>query len=630
MRRQGPSRATATAQPWIGPNRGPREISLAAGRRCRRIVAATLLLGATAAVAVPPEASGQEASGQAVLGKAVGGQDVAEQAEQRARPAWNELDAELFPVPEELDSAVDLWLTVYTKYDNHVVLLHDERHMHVIYAALDFSELDAKNMSSVRKQRARRKHLREAREKYRSILRDLAAGKVSKSYAADQARVEKLFEDVPGGKGKFRAALGRLRTQTCLRNRFAEAIQRSGYYMAEMELTFARAGLPTELTRLPFVESLFQWHARSSAAAGGVWQFVPSTARLYLDMAAEYDERFDPLLATDAAAKHLAGNFKALQSWPLALTAYNHGRAGMKRAVRRLGTRDLGTIVKKYRSRTFGFASRNFYAEFVAAYLAYENRHHYFPNVEPYPPLAFEEWRAASYVALPELAEAAEIDDDFLKLLNPALSREVWRGNLFLPKQYGLRVPTGKLASVENAYAALPEHRRSPHQVGHRYRVRRGDTLSAIASRFGTSVRALKAANNLRGHLIRSGQTLLIPPGRNAASRSRTVVASNGRSGSAESGVHVVSRGESLSAIAERYGTSIRSLQSVNRLRSPDQLRVGQTLQIPGSKSSTHLVRRGDTLASIARRYGTTVAALRRANQLAGDLIKPDQVLVIP
>ena len=550
----------------------------------------------------------------------------------QARPAtWNELDPKLFPVPEEIESAVDFWLTVYTKYDNHVVLLHDERHMHVIYAALDFSELDAKSMSEARKQRARRKHLREAREKYRSILKNLAAGKVSKTYAADQARVEKLFDSVSGGRGKYRSALGRLRTQTCLRNRFAEAIERSGYYMTEMELIFGRAGLPVELTRLPFVESLFQWHARSSAAAGGVWQFMPSTARVYLDMSAEYDERFDPLLATGAAAKHLAGNYKALETWPLALTAYNHGRNGMKRAVRRLGTRDLGKIVQKYRSRTFGFASRNFYAEFVAAYRAYENRHHFFPDTKPFPPLAHEVWRGSHYVALPELADAAKIDDEHLKLLNPALSREVWRGNLFLPKQYGLRVPAGTLASFDAAFQGLPEDRRSPHQVGHRYRVRRGDTLSAIASRFGTSVRALKGANNLRGHLIRSGQTLLIPPSR-GGSRVRTARANSRQSAprSAPGGVHVVSRGESLSSIAQRYGTDIRTLQSANRLRSPDQLRIGQRLKIPGSDRSTHVVRRGDTLASIARLYGTSVSKLRRANGLNGDLITPDQVLVIP
>ncbi|MEM8996576.1 MAG: transglycosylase SLT domain-containing protein, partial [Acidobacteriota bacterium] len=501
---------------------------------------AALFAGSATAAAVPPESPAQSASPAAVGGDAP------------AKPAapTKKLDGTLFPVAPELDHAVDFWLKIYTGYDNHVVLLHDERHLNVVYAALDFSDLDANTISEARKQRARRKHLREAREKYRSILNDLAAGRTSKAYAADQARVKKLFADIPGNRNKYKQAIGRLRTQTCLRNRFAEAIERSGYYMAAMEQTFVDQGLPVELTRLPFVESLFQWNARSSAAAGGIWQFVPGTARQYLSMTAEFDERFDPLLAAEAAASLLGTNYKALETWPLALTAYNHGRAGMKRAVRRTGTRDLGTIVQKYRSRTFGFASRNFYAEFVAAYPAYENRAYYFPGTKPFPALRYDDWRPGQYVSLPELVSKADLDADAVKLLNPAISREVWRGNLFLPKAYPLRLPSGLAPAVTEAYAALPDDRRSARQVGHRYRVRRGDTLSAIASKFGVSVRALKSANGIRGHLIRSGQSLLIPPPRSSAGARRAAASrSTAPVEVAKNGVHVVSRGESLSTI---------------------------------------------------------------------------------
>ncbi|MEM1176787.1 MAG: LysM peptidoglycan-binding domain-containing protein [Acidobacteriota bacterium] len=596
--------------------------------------AALFILGfgfAAQAPAVPPAAPADPSK---AVTSADGVTQEARQASGAATRPTETLDPELFPVAPELEAAVEFWLKIYTGYDNHVVLLHDERHLNVVYAALDFGDLYSTSISEARKQRARRKHLKEAREKYRSILNDLAAGRTSKAYTADQARVAKLFEDIPGGRGKYKSATSRLRTQTCLRNRFAEAIERSGYYMAKMERIFGQRGLPVELTRLPFVESLFQWNARSSAAAGGIWQFVPSTARLYLDMTAEYDERFDPLLAAEAAASLLGKNYEALETWPLALTAYNHGRAGMKRAVRRTGTRDLGTIVQKYRSRTFGFASRNFYAEFVAAYLAYENRDHYFPGTLPRPLLKYDDWQPQHFVSLPALASKANLDVDDLKLLNPALSREVWRGNLFLPKAYSLRLPSGKAGQVATAYAALPDDRRSPRQVGHRYRVRRGDTLSAIASRFGVSVGSLKSANGIRGHLIRSGQSLLIPPSRSGSRARRATQASSGPVPVAKNGRHVVRRGESLSTIAKRYGTDVRTLQSVNRLSSPDRLRVGQSLKIPGpsadGKTATHVVRRGETLASIARRHGTTVSALRRANRIRGDLITPNQVLVIP
>ncbi len=536
-----------------------------------------------------------------------------------------ELNPQLFPVPSELIDNIDFWFKVYTEYDNHVVLLHDEWHLGVIYAALDFSELDASGVSDNRKRKRRRDEIRKAREKYRHILSHLASGKTSKTYPNDQARVEALFADVPGGRSKYSTALNRLRTQTCLKNRFAEAIERSGIYMPTMEKIFIERGLPLELTRLPFVESLFQWHARSSAAAGGIWQFVPSTGRQFLRIHAELDERYDPIKSTDAAARFLADNFEALKTWPLALTAYNHGRNGMKRAVRKLGTRDLGTISQKYRSRTFGFASRNFYSEFVAAWRAYEDRAIHFPGTEPFPPLEFDEFLPSTYVNLPKLAQGASIDSDVLKNMNPALSREVWEGHLFFPKSYPLRVPAGSKETVEKAFVELPSQLKSAHQVGLRYQVRSGDTLGAIARKYGTSVGALQRANRLRGHIIRVGQKLLIPPSSRAGSSrvARAAVATS-------PGTHVVRTGENLSRIAGRYGTSVATIKSANRLRG-DHITVGQRLTIPGADSaSTHLVRSGESLAKIAGRYGVSVSALRKANKLSGDLIRPGQVLFIP
>lgn len=483
------------------------------------------------------------------------------------------LDTRLFPVAPSLADGVDFWTKVYTEYDSNVVLLHDERHLHVVYAALDFTELKERRISEGRKRSLRRANIKKAREKYRHILSSLAAGKTSR-YPNDQARVEAMFDKVPGNRSRYSSAAGRLRTQTCLSDRFHEAIGRSGLYMARMERIFQERGLPVELTRLPFVESMFQWHAKSSAAAGGIWQFMPATGRIYLDIEAEYDERYDPLIATDAAARLLSDNHKALGTWPLAITAYNHGRAGMKRAVRRLRTRDLGTIAQKYRSRTFGFASRNFYVEFVAAAKVYANRDHYFPDAVPRPPLSFDEFVAEHYVPLPELTRAASSDLDALKEMNPALSREIWGGHLYLPKGYALKLPAGTLGDFQSAYSSLPASRKSSHQVGLRYKVRKGDTLGKIARRYGTSISALQRANRLASaNRIRIGQVLLIPP---SASGSRVAAAS-----SSGPTTHVVRRGENLSRIARKYGTSVKALQRANRLRSANHLKVGQRLIIP-------------------------------------------------
>ncbi len=488
-----------------------------------------------------------------------------------------ELDAELFPVPPEIQPNVEFWTTVYTEYDSHHMLLHDELHMDVVYAVIDFTKLDEAESSAVRRQQKRRQEVRKIEAKYREILNNLAAGKASKKYPEDQERVARLFESVSGGRSKYSQAVRRIRTQTCLQDRFAEGIERSGLYLARIEEIFSSRGLPVELTRLPFVESLFQMRAYSSAAAVGIWQFVRSTGRLYLDMELEYDERYDPLRASEAAAAYLADNLESLKTWPLAITAYNHGAGGMRRAVRTLGTRDLGQIAKRYRSRTFGFASRNFYAEFISAATIYANREHYFPGVAPLPAVEFDFFEPEAYVAVRQLARQASAPLEDLRAMNPALVREVWSEDLYLPAGYRLRVPPGTDSGFQRAYAALPDRVKSPHQVGLRYRVKRGDTLGKIAAKFGTSVSALQRVNKLRSaHLIRQGQTLLIPPGR----RSRSSAATTSKSTGARPASHVVRRGETLSQIAERYRTTVRAIKSANRLRG-DLIRPSQRLIIP-------------------------------------------------
>lgn len=547
--------------------------------------------------------------------------------ETSAGEALAQLDPELFPVPEVLKPNVEFWTTVYTGYDSNHRLLHDERYLNVVYAVIDFTRLNEAQISDSERYKLRRNEIRKAEAKYRQILLDLAAGRVSKDYPEDQARVERLFESVPGNRSKYSAATGRFRTQTCLRERFAEAVRISGLYMPHFEAIFASRGLPLELTRLPFVESMFQVRAHSSASAAGLWQFIRATAKYYIDMELEYDHRWDPLEATEGAAKLLERNYQQLKTWPLALTAYNHGEYGMKRAVRQVGTRDLGVISQKYRSRSFGFASRNFYSEFIAAAEIYANRTHYFPDVTPLPKLTFDTFVPEAYVAVKELSTRTSVSVKSLRELNPSLVRDIWSDGLYLPRNYALRVPKGKLAEFEAAYTKLPADALSTHQVGRQYRVRSGDTLGRIAARFGTSVGAIQRANSLRSaNLIRKGQLLLIPPSRGGSTTGRVPR----ETPSTLPSTHVVRKGETLTGIARRYSLTVKDLRAANQLANANALRVGQTLKIPQGTTRRHTVRSGETLSSIAARYGTTVSRLRSANQLSGSLIRPSQVLVIP
>src|SRR4029077_7956824 len=169
--------------------------------------------------------------------------------------------------------------------------------------------------------------------------------------------------------------------QRGLRERFAEGIRASRRYFPEMERIFRDEGLPAELVRLPLIESCFNLQAYSKVGAAGIWQFMPKTGRLFMRVDDLVDERRDPISSTHAAARFLGRVHDMLGSWPLAITAYNHGPDGMARAVDEVGTADIGRIVRDYRGRAFGFASRNFYAEFLAALEVEQDHRRYFGDM---------------------------------------------------------------------------------------------------------------------------------------------------------------------------------------------------------------------------------------------------------
>src|SRR5690606_37387138 len=171
----------------------------------------------------------------------------------------------------------------------------------------------------------------------------------------EERRVLELFGDKPSD-AELKAAASRVRFQLGQADRFREGLIRSGEWKPYIISVLEKRGLPRELAALPHVESSFDPTAYSKVGAAGMWQFTRSTGLRYMRIDHIVDERRDPFFSTDAAARLLEDNYAFLGSWPLALTAYNHGAAGMRRAVSQLKTKDIGVIVEKYRSRSFGFA----------------------------------------------------------------------------------------------------------------------------------------------------------------------------------------------------------------------------------------------------------------------------------
>jgi membrane-bound lytic murein transglycosylase D len=341
-----------------------------------------------------------------------------------------------------------------------------------------------------------------------------------------------------------------------------------------------------ELVALPHVESSYNPTAYSRVGAAGMWQFTRSTGRLYMRVDSVVDERLDPYVASEAAARLLAKNYELTGTWPLAITSYNHGAGGMKRAARTLGTTDMGEIVRRYKSRTFGFASRNFYASFLAASRIDRNSSRYFGNVVQQKPYEYTTIEVPFFTPASALAKALGVDVDLLREFNPALRPSVWNGSKHIPRRYALRLPKDTLsAPVETLVANVPSGSRFAEQHRDRFhKVRRGETLSKIASRYRVRESQLVALNNLRSrHRIRVGQVLVLPDGA-AGSRPATALAQQPLPAD---GVYRVARGDTIGRIAKRFGVTERELAAANGIRNRHHISVGQRLRIPGAPKST-------------------------------------------
>ncbi|MBC7692297.1 MAG: lytic transglycosylase domain-containing protein [Methylotenera sp.] len=339
---------------------------------------------------------------------------------------------------------VDFWIRIYSQYTTSQGLIHDAKYIDIIYEVMDFQSA----------RRSQGRMIREAKNRYKSILLAIHRKQSKPDFLGslndEEKRVVQLYKDVNEPNKFLNAAhRKRMRFQLGQKDRFLEGLHESGRYLPAMEEIFRREGLPVELTRLPFVESSFNTKARSKVGASGIWQFMPSTGRTFLAVNHTVDERNDPLRATEAAAQLLKVNYDSLKSWPLAITAYNHGRMGMLRAVAKVGSENMDEIVSDYKSRTFGFASSNFFTELLAAIECERNSEKYFGKVARAPALQFVEVQIPDSIKLTELSKFLKVDKAQVRSLNPGLSDAIISGHTLLPATYHLRLPYDSTLSKE-------------------------------------------------------------------------------------------------------------------------------------------------------------------------------------
>jgi len=269
-----------------------------------------------------------------------------------------------FPSSPIIEQRAQFWEKIFTRYPSHQIVIHDKADLSVILGVIQLRSHGYGDMNSPGANRFVQNTMR----RYSETLRGFAErGPAYRYEHALAATIWNACSKNPKARARLLKGQLDIRGQGGLSDTFKQAYQTSQLYLPRMERIFRDHGLPPELTRMVFVESMFNIQARSKVGASGLWQLMPNTARAYLRVNRRVDERNSPLKATEAAARILRGNYAELGNWPLAITAYNHGLGGMKRAVTQTGSTKLSDIIQGYRSPSFGFASSNFYAEFLAA-----------------------------------------------------------------------------------------------------------------------------------------------------------------------------------------------------------------------------------------------------------------------
>ena len=362
--------------------------------------------------------------------------------------------------------------------------------------------------------------------------------------------------DGPVSAGEIRDLADGLHVQRGIRELFLDGWIRSGRYLPHMEGIFADMGVPKEILAIPLFESGFRSESKSRKGATGVWQFIRSTGRLFLKIDRHFDERLDPLLATRGAARFLLDAHARLDSWPLAVMAYNHGTYGILNAQRRVGS-DPMDIIRYYSGRQFGYASRNYYPEFLAALRVMRDPERHLPGAVTQPAWAFTQVELKKPADLASVWRQYDLDAGTFFELNPSVIRDRAKPGLALPAGFPLRLspaaaggngapvradavarpatsggrPAAGPASKSEVRPSISPAAPQPGAAGEKkadpppvkadkkaaanrivHIVQPSDTLFSLSRRYGTTVEALRRLNHLTGNTIKIGQKLLISP----------------------------------------------------------------------------------------------------------------------
>jgi membrane-bound lytic murein transglycosylase D len=412
------------------------------------------------------------------------------------------------------------------------------------------------------------------------------------------------------------------------RQEFKGWLERSTRFLPLMREIISKEGLPLDLCYLPMIESGFDTSAVSGARAVGPWQFMEGTGQVFgLDNDWWRDERRDPLKATRAAARYLDVLYQHFGDWCLAIAAYNAGEGAVERAIRNSGSRDFWKLshngyLKKETS--------SYLPKFFAALLIAKDPEKYgFSNLEFQPPLEFDVVHLPSSTDLDIIARLSGVSLENIRDLNPELKRWCTPPDL---TGYPLRLPDGEAKTFKRLYAKIDRDHRANFR---RYRIKPGDTVYAVARRFGIHARDIVELNKIRNlKSLRAGRNLILPL-RPGAAPAAAVASENHIHNRANT--YKVRNGDNLWSISRRFHVPASQLRSWNNMRPGELLRPGRVLHIAkagggnnhGAKEVVYKVRRGDTLWTIGRRFNLKARDIMTWNNLNSPVLQPGDRLTL-
>ncbi|MBK5939136.1 lytic transglycosylase [Halochromatium roseum] len=469
-----------------------------------------------------------------------------------------------FPVPEEIQPNVDFWRHVYGIWSRGQVAFHDNEHMGVIY---EVGELPGAVQEGYTNEQRAWVKAREAmyRDQLRSLERKVRERAPLSS--TDKALLAKIEQGA--GKGAVYGASDRLRSQRGVRERFKRGLEISGRYDPHFRQIMTAKGVPEDLAYLPHVESSFQTHARSSVGAAGIWQFMPATGREYgMRVDRTIDERLDPITCADSAASYLSAAHRKLGSWPLAITSYNHGKGGMANAKAQYGD-DIGKIVKHYKGRAFGFASRNFYASFAAAREVADHPQRYFPEGVNYEqPWSYERLVLRSPMPAHHVANHYGVSTASLARANLHWRDPAVDGRAQLPAGSTVWLPAGSTRRV------------AAHPPAYRDRISVPSTATLVVRNDSGSGAQAAKTGSVR---LASSSTAKSTSAKAPAAKPASAQSSATTKATPKAKYHIVKPQETLYRVAVNNGISVDKLRQLNQLDPNDNtIRVGQKLKVSG------------------------------------------------